>query len=267
MKACTIGAVPSTCCTGGHQLATDLLSRRSSQIEVGRCCGRHAQRRTDLEANQRARDADTTRPIARRGEEQYSVSIDSLGDVSWLVAKVLWRGQNRAPRVADDLATADNLTCRCARTRVSAHCWAEMTLHFLEQVRKNRRLSRARSAWLGAISILAACHDVRVDNPFFRQVVLDAATAASGDAGRVGCPTDLIGFASVNGSTQPTNGGGAATPVTVSTLSDLVAHARSMSPAVIVIKGMVVIPAASQPFQVEVNSNKTIVGADASTRG
>ena len=131
-------------------------------------------------------------------------------------------------------------------------------------MRENRLFWRARHAWLGAMSVLAACHDVRVD-PFTRQVGIDSGMTPAGDAGQVRCPPELIGFASVAGTTEPTTGGGTGTPVTVSTLSDLVAHAGSMSPAVIVIKGMVVVPASSQPFQVEVTSNKTIVGADASS--
>ncbi|HEY0870002.1 MAG TPA: hypothetical protein VGD55_06370 [Acidothermaceae bacterium] len=115
-----------------------------------------------------------------------------------------------------------------------------------------------------AVCILAACQDVRVD-PFAREARPDTGATTSLDAGRLACPPEMIGFASVSGSTQPTTGGGTARPVTVSTLSDLVSEAGSVSPAVIVIKGMVVVPPASQPLQIEVGSNKTIVGADASS--
>ena len=51
------------------------------------------------------------------------------------------------------------------------------------RVSETRLFWRARHAWLGAISVLAACHDVRVD-PFSRQVGLDSGTTPAVDAGK-----------------------------------------------------------------------------------
>jgi pectate lyase len=118
-----------------------------------------------------------------------------------------------------------------------------------------------------------ACADLRVD-PFAR---LDASHDAGGpdgaggtdggadvkDAGDSGvtivCPKDMVGFATLGGSTT---GGGNAAPVTVTTLADLTTNAARTEPAVIIIKGTIVIPAASEGVQVPVESNKTILGAD-----
>ena len=73
------------------------------------------------------------------------------------------------------------------------------------------------------------------------------------------CPTDLLGYATVRGATT---GGGTATPVTVTTLADLIRYAKRTEPTVIRVKGIIAVPPASQPFQILVRSNKTIVGAD-----
>jgi pectate lyase len=97
-----------------------------------------------------------------------------------------------------------------------------------------------------------------------------AVSADAGDEGGIGgtggagggavCPSDLLGFASQGGSTT---GGAPAASVTVSTLADLTTYAAASDPMVIVIKGMIAVPAASQPLQVPIASNKTIIGADA----
>jgi pectate lyase len=65
-----------------------------------------------------------------------------------------------------------------------------------------------------------------------------------------------LGFATVMGSTT---GGGTAAPVTVTTLTDLIAYAGRAEPAMIRLKGMISVPPGSQ---ILVGSNKTIVGAD-----
>jgi pectate lyase len=79
------------------------------------------------------------------------------------------------------------------------------------------------------------------------------------------CPDDMVGFATVPGPTAITTGGGTLAPVTVRTLADLMANAARTDPAVILVDAMIVIPTASQPFQIPVESNKTIRGIGANS--
>jgi pectate lyase len=82
------------------------------------------------------------------------------------------------------------------------------------------------------------------------------------DAGSTACAlaADLVGFASVSGSTS---GGGSAPSVVVSELADLMMYAARTEAEVIFIDGMISVPSTEQPFQVPVASNKTIRGVDA----
>jgi pectate lyase len=108
------------------------------------------------------------------------------------------------------------------------------------------------------VATVAACRDLNIDR--FR------------GAGEIGdesvrvvidndiCPSDEVGAATVAGSTT---GGGMAVPVTVTTLSDLIAYAKRTKPTIVRVKGMIAVPAGSHPFQILVESNKTIVGIDA----
>src|SRR5579871_999143 len=100
----------------------------------------------------------------------------------------------------------------------------------------------------------ASCGDVRVD-PF--------SPAGPNATGGASCPSSMVGYATVAGPSTPTTGGGAVASVTVTALDQLMAYASSAEPAVIVVQGMIAIPTGSQPLQVEIQSNKTIVGADA----
>jgi pectate lyase len=99
-----------------------------------------------------------------------------------------------------------------------------------------------------------ACADVHVD-PF-------APAADSSSNGSAGCPASMVGFATVAGSSTETTGGGSAPSISVTTLDELVSSAAGAEPSVIVVHGMISVPTASQPFQVDVQSNKTILGAD-----
>lgn len=100
----------------------------------------------------------------------------------------------------------------------------------------------------------AACADAHVD-PFA------PATDAS-SIGSAACPASMVGFASVSGSSTATTGGGSAASASVTSLDELVSAAGSTAPSVIVVHGMISVPPASQPFQVDVQANKTILGAD-----
>ncbi len=82
----------------------------------------------------------------------------------------------------------------------------------------------------------------------------------AGDLTKTICPTDILGYATVSGSTT---GGGTAAPVTVTTLADLTQYAERTEPTNIRVKGMITVPRALQPLQIQVGSNKTIVGVDA----
>jgi pectate lyase len=84
-----------------------------------------------------------------------------------------------------------------------------------------------------------------------------------GTGGVNGCPRDPVGYFTV--ARPAAIGGGSVAPVTVTTLGDLVTNAARTDAAVIVVQGMIAVPAASQPFQVAVESRKTIVGADAAS--
>jgi pectate lyase len=100
----------------------------------------------------------------------------------------------------------------------------------------------------------SACADVQVD-PF----------APAPDPGSIGngtCPASMVGFATVAASSTETTGGGSAASVSVTSLDELVSAAASTEPSVIVVHGMISVPTASQPFQVDVQSNKTILAAD-----
>ena len=117
-------------------------------------------------------------------------------------------------------------------------------------------MTKSRALFLLAtLASAARCTDVRVD-PF--SPVNDASPGESR-----ACPTDMVGFATAPGSTDATTGGGSTAAVSVSTLADLIAYAGRVAPAVISIAGMITVPTSSQPMQVEVQSNKTILGADA----
>ncbi len=84
----------------------------------------------------------------------------------------------------------------------------------------------------------------------------DQGVGGSGTGGADDCTvpppaSELVGWATVNGSTT---GGGDATPVTVTTLSELQNAASGTSPAVIYVQG--VLP----PGELSIGSNKTIAG-------
>jgi pectate lyase len=100
----------------------------------------------------------------------------------------------------------------------------------------------------------SACSDVHVD-PF--ALAPDAGSSGSGT-----CPTNMVGFATLVGSSTATTGGGSAASISVTSLDELVSAAASTGPSVIVVHGMISVPTASQPFQVDVQSNTTILGAD-----
>jgi pectate lyase len=73
------------------------------------------------------------------------------------------------------------------------------------------------------------------------------------------CPTELVGFASVNANgLDGTTGGGNATPTTVTTLSELKAAAKDSSPRVIIVSGTI----DTGTDAVSIASNKTIKGID-----
>jgi pectate lyase len=78
--------------------------------------------------------------------------------------------------------------------------------------------------------------------------------------GNSSCPNDVLGAATVMGSTT---GGGTAASVTVTTLADLIAYAKRTQPTIVRVKGMIAVPPAARPFRILVGSNKTIVGVDA----
>jgi pectate lyase len=99
----------------------------------------------------------------------------------------------------------------------------------------------------------AACGDVHVD-PF--------SPAGASSTKSAGCPSSMVGYATVPGPSSATTGGGSTGPVNVSSLDELTAAVSSSGPSVIVVHGMIAVPTASQPFQVDVQSDKTIVGAD-----
>ena len=109
-----------------------------------------------------------------------------------------------------------------------------------------------------ALSVDAAAHDASA---------LDAApdAASTHDAGEAGpsvdgdgCSLDLVGFATVEGGTR---GGGAAKPTRVATQAELRACAGAKEARVCVVEGAL----AFNPFEeIEVQSEKTIVGAGAS---
>jgi pectate lyase len=110
---------------------------------------------------------------------------------------------------------------------------------------------------LALVASAGACRDVNVDP--LRRVTGVPAGSARVVVGNSTCPSDLLGSATVMGSTT---GGGTAAPVTVTTLADLIAYAGRAEPTTIRMKGMISVPPGSQPSQILVGSNKTIVGAD-----
>ncbi len=75
--------------------------------------------------------------------------------------------------------------------------------------------------------------------------------STSGNCTTPPTPSPLLGWATVSGSTT---GGGNATPVTVTTLADLVSAVKGTTPAVIYVKGVLA------AGTVTMGSNKTIVG-------
>lgn len=78
-----------------------------------------------------------------------------------------------------------------------------------------------------------------------------------------GCPTDLVGFATVNADGVPTTtGGGNVAPTTVTTLAELRAAAQDSAPRVIVVSGTITTMADGDGFPMEVAGNKTIMGAN-----
>jgi pectate lyase len=84
--------------------------------------------------------------------------------------------------------------------------------------------------------------------------------SSTSSCGEPPAASPLVGWASVAGagnggtSVPTTTGGGTATPVTVSTLADLIAAAKASAPAVIYVKGVLA------AGTVKVASNKTIAG-------
>ena len=75
------------------------------------------------------------------------------------------------------------------------------------------------------------------------------------DSGPTGCPTTLVGWATVSGDgVTATTGGGTAAPVRPTTAAQLIAYASDATPRVIEIVGTLTVPS------LQVNSNKTLVG-------
>src|SRR5579871_3905761 len=98
-----------------------------------------------------------------------------------------------------------------------------------------------------------SCGDVRAD-PF--------SPTGGNSTGSPTCPSSMVGYATVVGPSTATTGGGTGASVTVSSLDALESYASGTQPAVIVVSGMISVPPSSQPLQVEIQSNKTIMGAD-----
>ncbi|HKO89565.1 MAG TPA: hypothetical protein VJU61_00340 [Polyangiaceae bacterium] len=121
-------------------------------------------------------------------------------------------------------------------------------------------LARDASSLDGASSAPDAAADAQAAS------ALDAArdAAATSEAGQPapsvdadGCPTDLVGFATVEGGTR---GGAAAKPTRVTTQAELRACAGAKDARVCVVEGTLTF----SPFEeIEVQSEKTIVGAGA----
>jgi pectate lyase len=110
------------------------------------------------------------------------------------------------------------------------------------------------------VASAAACRDINVaqvqdvggaDDESLRLVV-----------GNNTCPSDVVGAATVMGSTT---GGGTTVPVTVTTLDDFIAYAERTEPTVVRVKGMLAPHSGERPFRILVGSNKTIVGVDATS--
>ncbi len=87
--------------------------------------------------------------------------------------------------------------------------------------------------------------------------------ASTGGSGNGGCPSNLMGWATVNAdSVNGTTGGGDATPTTVTTLAALKAAAQDAAPRVILVSGKIdTTEGGGSPL--EIKSNKTIRGANA----
>lgn len=77
------------------------------------------------------------------------------------------------------------------------------------------------------------------------------------------CPTELVGYATVNANgANGTTGGGNATPTVVTTLAQLRSAVQDSQPRVVVVSGTIHTTSEGDGYPLSVASNKTVVGQD-----